>query len=344
MKTVKERNQYVDILRGIAMLLVVLGHTMTGSTKDSENSVLFNIVWSLQMPLFILISGYVSRYSRALKTTSDFLNYIKRRTTSYIIPWAVWSFFIRGFIFKQKSFFNIKWLLWHMDSGYWFLITIWTISIIFGISLFLTEKIFKNNKFKLISVFVFYCMGMGALLLIGRLAGMNFFAVKLTLYYMPFYFAGYLYGKYYDKLLSLKRFNLIYDIAVAACFAVWIYAVINFNLYNMSDTGFKIIFRAGISVAGCVAVSGLLKGIVRMKPLSKIMGGVARTGQNSMAVYLVHYLLLNLIKLQTTPQLITPAGKAAVLLNFIITVSLSLIITELLLKNQAVKIILYGGK
>lgn len=26
----KERNQFVDIMRGIAMLLVVLGHTMTG--------------------------------------------------------------------------------------------------------------------------------------------------------------------------------------------------------------------------------------------------------------------------------------------------------------------------
>ena len=26
----KDRNQFVDIMRGIAMLLVVLGHTMTG--------------------------------------------------------------------------------------------------------------------------------------------------------------------------------------------------------------------------------------------------------------------------------------------------------------------------
>ena len=31
----KERNQFVDIMRGIAMLLVVLGHTMTGCTVDS---------------------------------------------------------------------------------------------------------------------------------------------------------------------------------------------------------------------------------------------------------------------------------------------------------------------
>ena len=48
------RNQFVDIMRGIAMLLVVLGHSMTGCTVDSQRSFLFNIIWSLQMPLFIL--------------------------------------------------------------------------------------------------------------------------------------------------------------------------------------------------------------------------------------------------------------------------------------------------
>lgn len=60
------RNQFVDIMRGIAMLLVVLGHTMTGCTVGSQKGFLFNIVWSLQMPLFILISGYVTKCSRLI--------------------------------------------------------------------------------------------------------------------------------------------------------------------------------------------------------------------------------------------------------------------------------------
>ena len=41
----KDRNQFVDIMRGIAMLLlVVLGHTMTGCTTGAEKSFLFNII------------------------------------------------------------------------------------------------------------------------------------------------------------------------------------------------------------------------------------------------------------------------------------------------------------
>lgn len=37
----ENRNQFVDIMRGIAMLLVVLGHTMTGCTVDSQKSFSF---------------------------------------------------------------------------------------------------------------------------------------------------------------------------------------------------------------------------------------------------------------------------------------------------------------
>ena len=53
MEKAENRNQFVDIMRGIAMLLVVLGHTMTGCTVDSQKSFIFNIIWSLQMPLFM---------------------------------------------------------------------------------------------------------------------------------------------------------------------------------------------------------------------------------------------------------------------------------------------------
>lgn len=85
----KERNQFVDIMRGMAMLLVVLGHTMTGCTVDSQKSLLYNIVWSLQMPLFILISGYVTKYSRSICDGKDLGKYVKRRTVAYMLPWAV---------------------------------------------------------------------------------------------------------------------------------------------------------------------------------------------------------------------------------------------------------------
>ncbi len=74
------RNKTVDILRGLAMLMVVLGHTMTGSSVNSEDSFLFQVIWSLQMPLFFLISGYVTQYSKPVENSKSLWQYMIKNT------------------------------------------------------------------------------------------------------------------------------------------------------------------------------------------------------------------------------------------------------------------------
>lgn len=264
------RNQFVDIMRGIAMLLVVLGHTMTGCTVDSQKSFLFNIIWSLQMPLFILISGYVTKYSRPISDSKGLWKYVKRRTVAYMLPWAVWSFLVRGIIFGEDGFLNVKHLLWNMDSGYWFLATIWTISMIFGIASLIAERASKENLLKKQIVLLgCYLVGMVLLVGIGAILGLSFFAIKLTLYYMPFYYAGFLYGQFDDKIKESETGKKIIDSVVAVCFVVWLFVILRFSLYEMSDGGSAIILRAATSLAGCIAVCGLCKGIFS----DKIGGG-----------------------------------------------------------------------
>lgn len=266
----ENRNQFVDIMRGIAMLLVVLGHTMTGCTVDSQKSFLFNIIWSLQMPLFILISGYVTKYSRPISDGKELWKYVKRRTVAYMLPWAVWSFLVRGIIFGENSFLNVKHLLWNMDSGYWFLATIWTISMIFGVASFGAERVSKENLLKKQTVLLgCYVVGMVLLVGIGAILGLSFFAIKLTLYYMPFYYAGFLYGQFDDRMKESDTGKKMIDSIVAICFVMWMFIILRFPLYEMSDGGAAIILRAATSLAGCIAVCGLCKGIFS----SKIGGG-----------------------------------------------------------------------
>lgn len=337
----EERNQFVDIMRGIAMLLVVLGHTMTGCTVDSQKSFLFNIVWSLQMPLFILISGYVTKYSRSICDNKDLGKYVKRRIVSYMLPWVVWSFLIRGFLFGESNWLKVKWLLWHMDSGYWFLATIWTISMIFGVASYLAERIGKSSEIKKqISLLLCYLAGMVLLVGIGMVMGLSFFAIKLTLYYMPFYYAGYLYGQVDDKILSTDKGKKVTDCCVAMCFAIWIFVIVRFPLYEMSDSGLAIILRAATSLAGCIAVCGLCSGIFS----DKIGGGIAWIGVHSLEVYLTHYLLLNLIKVQNSPAIYSPEGLGLVLINYIVTVILVMIMIMAVNKNKTLKFVLMGKK
>lgn len=335
------RNQFVDIMRGIAMLLVVLGHTMTGCTVDSQKSLLFNIIWSLQMPLFILISGYVTKYSRSICDGKDLWKYVKRRTVAYLLPWAVWSFLVRGLIFGQTGFFDIKNLLWNMDSGYWFLATIWTISMIFGMASYLAERIGKSSEIKKqISLLLCYLAGMVLLVGIGMVMGLSFFAIKLTLYYMPFYYAGYLYGQFDDKILSTAQGKKVIDCCVAVCFVIWIFVILRFSLYEMSDGGLAIILRAATSLAGCIAVCGLCSGIFS----DKIGGGMAWIGEHSLEVYLTHYLLLNLVKAQNSPAIYSLEGLVLVLINFMVTVFLVVMVIMAVNKNKTLKFVLMGKK
>lgn len=51
------RISYIDQLKGIAILLVVLGHVI--GYNNCENSFLWRFIYSFHMPLFMFISGYV---------------------------------------------------------------------------------------------------------------------------------------------------------------------------------------------------------------------------------------------------------------------------------------------
>lgn len=116
--TSKERNGSVDCLRGIAILLVVLGHTVSGSSTDYESSFLFNVIWSLQMPLFMLISGYVNKYRRPIDSGRAFGAFVLKSTVAYLLPFFVWTFLVRGVILRHSGFLDVSYLIWHMDAGY----------------------------------------------------------------------------------------------------------------------------------------------------------------------------------------------------------------------------------
>lgn len=266
MEKAENRNQFVDIMRGIAMLLVVLQHTMSGCTVGAENTFVFNIAWSLQMPLFILISGYVTKYSRPISDGKGLWKYVKRRSVAYMLPWTVWSFLVRGFIFGQDDFLNIKYLLWNMDSGYWFLATIWTISMIFGIASFIAERVSKENLLKKQVVLLgFYLVGMVLLVVIGAILGLSFFAIKLTLYYMPFYYAGFLYGQFDVRMKESDTGKKMIDSIVAICFAVWLFVILRYSIYDMSDSITEIILRVVASLTGCIAICGICKELFTSK-------------------------------------------------------------------------------
>lgn len=80
-----ERYRYIDMSKGFAMLLVILGHVPTVPIE------LKKIIYSFHIPIFFFISGYL--YNDVKYNSFTIAQFIKSRIKKYIIP-----YFTIGFI------------------------------------------------------------------------------------------------------------------------------------------------------------------------------------------------------------------------------------------------------
>jgi fucose 4-O-acetylase-like acetyltransferase len=87
----KSRLAYIDIARGIGIMLVVLGHTLAEANYHVQNSnVLFlgQLIYSFHMPLFFFLSGMF------FKPEMRFLDMLKRRFDSILKPYLFTLFLV----------------------------------------------------------------------------------------------------------------------------------------------------------------------------------------------------------------------------------------------------------
>lgn len=80
-KQSEEKICWIDMVRGGAILLVVIGHS--GCPK-----LLYNFIYSFHMPLFFFISGYLYNYKKWNKTLG-YRAFILNRFVSYIKPYFI---------------------------------------------------------------------------------------------------------------------------------------------------------------------------------------------------------------------------------------------------------------
>ena len=91
MRTTGKRNDVLDIVKGIAAILVVWGHTIqyfsVGGFDFWESSI-FRMIYSFHMPLFMLVSGYLFYWTCSRKTWTEV---ISGRIRGIGIPMIVWG-------------------------------------------------------------------------------------------------------------------------------------------------------------------------------------------------------------------------------------------------------------
>ena len=66
----RERNQSLDALKGITILLVMFGHVQVHN--QMTDPYLYDVIKSLQMPMFFLISGYLAGVGTKIQSIKQY--------------------------------------------------------------------------------------------------------------------------------------------------------------------------------------------------------------------------------------------------------------------------------
>lgn len=95
----KDRNEFIDFMKGILIILVVVGHVIQFLIYKNSgfwSDPVFKLIYMFHMPMFMLVSGYLA-YPGLNKSVS-IKNYIVGKIKSYLIPIVVWSVLFRSIV------------------------------------------------------------------------------------------------------------------------------------------------------------------------------------------------------------------------------------------------------
>lgn len=322
-----QRKKLPDVLRGFAVILVVLGHCIQEGSGEAFSSrslyfydKLYQFIYSFHMPLFIAISGYLCRESMDRATTrSGQIALLKKRAGRLLAPIFLWTGAdtIRSLVtaseplpshpgeflltFFHNAFLNL-WFLWAV---------FWCFLIVYVMHSFFQDSILIYSAGFIVMFFLPDGLGLGA-----------------YKYMLPFFVAAFYSHDWLDRHLYsvLTEPRLWKVLSAGALFGIlFVFFDENSMIYlsGYKITGKNILlqlqidfYRTLIGFAG-IAFFTLLWQYLLKKAEGKVeFRLLTDLGQNSMGIYILsgYVLLLFVRRLPFTPSHLLNLAEAMIIL------------------------------
>ena len=342
----EKKLQYLDVARGIAILLVVLGHALI---KDFASSNVFInylrfYVYTIHMPIFFVISGMlfernIDRYCKNSK-----YEYVKNKFCRFMIPYFSFSilnylivFFFsnfnyfssilnkEGFVISSfsKSLFSIITYINHIDNHLWFLYVMFII-------LLLNRLFFFNFKCKekkviiIIISIIIYCIS----LFISPFAPEIVY--KIMYYNIIFVFGRLSYM--YCFLFKNTRINF-FNFIICLIFSIFLLFI-----KDSREVWFYPLVNLIVELSASLWVIYYLGNLFLNNKVLNYFGN----GKKSMIIYLLHmpfilpFIIFLLIRLNVNVFIIVP-------ISFVTSIVVCLFFYNFILcKSKAVRKYLFG--
>lgn len=322
------RDISLDAVKGFAILLVMLGHCIV--LNGLADPYLYDAIAAVQMPLFMAVSGYIAGLKKPEAVERPDLAkraaVLGKRSISYLVPFFSWMFIV-SFPHCLKE---LKTELFHLDYGLWFLATLWIVNLVCMIAALLAdfaEYKYCQGKMKrkglnvvqknqtvsdnaestvkcnsglwlrfIIFCLVVLCFYIGFFLQ-ARL-GNTFLSPSLTVRYLPFYVAAYLFAYHVRPLLQKKETGRLaghtglVNVFWLLCLAAFVYLVYAFDMVVVTGITTLVVQMAASFLGVFVCFYGIAH-FCRGR-LQKLLAFV---GQYTLEIYVLHFRFARILHL-----------------------------------------------
>lgn len=343
MQNMNKRNENIDIIKGAAIILVLVGHAIQFGSgmhcyiySDFFDDPVYRMIYGFHMPLFMLVSGCLFWFS---VNRHSFGECVGSRFRTLLLPIMVWSIIpyaeriINGT--EHTPWLAVRAYLSTCAGNFWFL---WAIFYSSFVVLF-TRRFLKDSVWVYLGVLV-----------------LSFFTpdlhrLQLYKFMYPYFVLGYLGNKAYQGHTAGRKLLPVW-IGAAALYLVLM--AFHFKEAYVYTSGYTLLgkdmlgqfgidlYRFVLGLAGCIMAAGLLLWLAGRLP-GLVKKGIACLGRNSLGIYIISTLLFTYV-IKPLAWELKGINYGYMLLETGAVLAVSLGLTVLIRKSVPLNKILFGGR
>lgn len=320
------RLQYFDVLKGIAIFLVVMGHVLTMCIRDIDSAFSFKMIGEIHMPIFFFISGFFSY--KAIESKTFITPKLKQRFLQLIVPFivvsALWVWYFPHSQLSSPLSAQLSSLygdIW--KNGYWFTLCLFEIILIYaGLCC-----IFRRTTNAAIQISISICVWIFIGILTFHLLPeqiCNILSLSLVFQFFPIFMVGVFASSNRHYFLYATTKSWIYTVSlIVVCLTI--YYLCYYWEFPYIPSGFIYIIRCIMHIAlACIAIAVVKRWVETVSTPNSAISIFSYLGKESLSIYLLHYFMLFPIGSLQTP--LRDMG-----LGFVPTITIAAIITSIII-------------
>lgn len=337
----KQRNQSIDAVKGIAIVLVMIGHVFVHN--HMEDPYVYDMIRAVQMPLFMIISGYLCGHGRKIQNIKGYGKVLGKRAVSYLVPFFSWLTLMHLTNLKEAY----RTIFFQLDYGLWFLAVLFLLTLMVSTAQLFAS--FFEKKHPAVSETVFWAVyaGMCCIPLFQLLLGNQFLSPNLLILYIPFYMLGYAAGNYGERFFCWGtgeagkidcRNSLTVKLLAAMAGILFLWLAVVKNLNSM-ESRTDMLIQMLASVLGSAAI---IYGVCLLKE-GKIKNRLAKLGEYTLEIYVIHYHFADLLNVTDRQyQFYTLEGFVFVAASFLAMSAITFCMIWLMKKVRILDFLFFG--